>query len=1198
MRKLFYIFIFLIICKVSYGQVYIEEFNYTAGTALTANGWTQSGATATNPISVAASGLTYTNYPSVAGRAATLVTSGQDIYKSFASQNAGSVYLSFLLNVQSTAATGDYFVALSQTTATQTNYYDRFFIKTSGAGYVLGISKNGETTTYGASVLSLNTTYLIVIKHTFNVASTTDDTETVYYFSDPTIPAAEPGAAEIGPFVAASKTDPTSLSVVNLRQGTASNAPNLTIDGLRVDTTWPNLLFLPSAPTATAASGVSSTGFTANWNSVGAASSYNLEVATDAAFTAPVAGYSPKSVVGTSSVIVGLTNQTPYYYRVSAYNATSTLSSAVSNTVAITTIDVSLGSVEGANLAYTENDAATVITSTTAVSCSAVNLSGAVIQITGNYKSDQDVLSFTNADGITGSWNSTTGTLTLSGSSAFANYQTALRNVKYSNTSEGPNTSVRTVSFSVNDGTTSSNTATRNISVTSVNDLPVLGAMEGTTLIYVAGTSAQITSNLTVSDLDNSNMSSATVQITGNYSSGNDLLLFTNQNGISGTWTAATGTLALSGAATLANYQTALRSIQFRNASSAPSLLLRTVSFTVNDGTSSSVTVTRDINFDNPPHIASIEANALTYNAGDPATAVTSTITVTDSDNATLQSAVVKFSGYFEVGNDVLSCDPAAGITPVWNGATGTLTLTGNVSVAGYQSTLRSVTFQNISASPSKLLRTVSFTVNDGLTDGNTVTRNINLGYIALGLGAIEPDPFIYQPGCGDRIITSSVVISSPSWPTISSATIQITKNYISGEDILSFTNADQISGTWDATTGKLELSGSASVASYQAALRSVTYKNTNASPNLLPRTITFVINDGYNQSNAVSRVATMAVLKNITLTANTPEGGTVTGGGAIYTGVTATVKAIPSVGYSFVNWTENGNAVSTDSSYSFTVSEDRSLTANFTNIKYTLATISNPSVGGTTTGGGTYNHGTSVTVVAVPQSPYVFVNWTCGDSVVATTPSHTFTITSSQTLTANFVWPTVLTVTPDVITVGPSAGTYTINVSNTGGGTLNWSAVSDIFWIKITNGSSGTDNGMISISYNHNNSIARVGTITITAPGVAGSPKKIEVRQSESVTGVENIGAGIPTAFRLEQNYPNPFNPTTKIRFGLPKESNVVVTVYNIMGEEIAKLVDGQYSAGYYEVDFDASRLSSGLYLYMISAGDFRQVKKMMLTK
>ncbi len=89
-----------------------------------------------------------------------------------------------------------------------------------------------------------------------------------------------------------------------------------------------------------------------------------------------------------------------------------------------------------------------------------------------------------------------------------------------------------------------------------------------------------------------------------------------------------------------------------------------------------------------------------------------------------------------------------------------------------------------------------------------------------------------------------------------------------------------------------------------------------------------------------------------------------------------------------------------------------------------------------------------------------------------------------------------------------------------------------------------------------------------------------------------------LPDHFVLFQNYPNPFNPTTTIQFGLPEKSKVQITVYNITGEFVTTLANGEYPAGYHQVTFDASGLASGIYLYRFKAGEFVQIRKMMVLK
>ncbi|MEO8513304.1 MAG: T9SS type A sorting domain-containing protein [Ignavibacteria bacterium] len=96
---------------------------------------------------------------------------------------------------------------------------------------------------------------------------------------------------------------------------------------------------------------------------------------------------------------------------------------------------------------------------------------------------------------------------------------------------------------------------------------------------------------------------------------------------------------------------------------------------------------------------------------------------------------------------------------------------------------------------------------------------------------------------------------------------------------------------------------------------------------------------------------------------------------------------------------------------------------------------------------------------------------------------------------------------------------------------------------------------------------------------------------------GITNI-SNIASEFSLSQNYPNPFNPNTKINFSIPKGDYVSLRIYDMLGREVKVLVNGSLSAGEYQADFDAKGLSSGMYYYSLRAGEFVDVKKMVLVK
>ncbi len=184
---------------------------------------------------------------------------------------------------------------------------------------------------------------------------------------------------------------------------------------------------------------------------------------------------------------------------------------------------------------------------------------------------------------------------------------------------------------------------------------------------------------------------------------------------------------------------------------------------------------------------------------------------------------------------------------------------------------------------------------------------------------------------------------------------------------------------------------------------------------------------------------------------------------------------------------------------------------------------------------------------------------------------------------------------------------------------------------VELTSFSSATDRDKVSLhwttSHESNNSgfeIERSSVIGewIRAGAVAGSGNSNDVRNysfSEKLnTGkykyrlkqidyngnlqyfnLENeVEVGVPDKFSLSQNYPNPFNPATKIDYELPFDANVSLVIYDISGKEIAVLVNENKQAGYYTTDFNASNLSSGIYVYMIKAGNFKMTKKMAVVK
>ena len=326
---------------------------------------------------------------------------------------------------------------------------------------------------------------------------------------------------------------------------------------------------------------------------------------------------------------------------------------------------------------------------------------------------------------------------------------------------------------------------------------PVLANIETTPLAYTGGSGpAQVTATMTVSSADAATLAGATVSISSGFVAAEDSLGFASQNGITGSYNAATGVLTLSGTASLANYQTALQSVTYADSNAQAATSTRTVSFQVNDGSAASNlsnTESRTVDVSPapavPPVIANVETTPLSYQAQSPAVAVTSMLTVSDSDATSLTGATVAITGGFDSGADSLAFANQNGITGSYDASTGVLTLTGTATVANYQAALRSVTFATSDAAASPAARTVSFTVTDTLAaTSNTATRTIDVA------AALQPPTAVNQSYSAVGNTALGVGITPPGGPAavISGGTVLAGDSDQSSEGALSVTNITQ----------------------------------------------------------------------------------------------------------------------------------------------------------------------------------------------------------------------------------------------------------------------------------------------------------------------------------------------------------------------------------------------------------------------
>jgi len=215
-----------------------EDFDYTAGTILTSNGWAAHSGGGSNVITVGnGNNLSYFGYLSaVEGNAVTLATSGEDLNYTFIPQTSGSVYYSFLVNVATATTTGDYFANAMDNPANASILRGRVFVKDDGAGnlkFGLNLGSTAATLAYTTTTYSKNVTHLIVLKYTVNPGTLND---AVSLFINPVLNGSEP-AADLT-VSDALQSDLTNVGAFALRQGSSLNAATLTVDALRIETTW------------------------------------------------------------------------------------------------------------------------------------------------------------------------------------------------------------------------------------------------------------------------------------------------------------------------------------------------------------------------------------------------------------------------------------------------------------------------------------------------------------------------------------------------------------------------------------------------------------------------------------------------------------------------------------------------------------------------------------------------------------------------------------------------------------------------------------------------------------------------------------------------------------------------------------------------------------------------------------------------
>ncbi len=343
------------------------------------------------------------------------------------------------------------------------------------------------------------------------------------------------------------------------------------------------------------------------------------------------------------------------------------------------------------------------------------------------------------------------------------------------------------------------------------------------------------------------------------------------------------------------------------------------------------------------------------------------------------------------------------------------------------------------------------------------------------------------------------------------------------------------------------------------------------------------VVSAGYNSPVTLSATVEPS---NAGISVNFPGGSTVSTFPAAFNVDVSSTSAVPAGDYRIIITGTNTNGKVHKTSVTYLVGKNLVfVNANRFNLQY--------KVDGTTfTGSALFNWDVNSAHTLTALSPqifgstrYLFQSWSNnGDS------SHTINVsTNVSSYTCNYKTQFKL-----ITQISPAGLPVTIN-----GGNLFYDTASTVNFsptpLQLTyNGKdyyfqrwNGTGNGSYS-GTDPNGTITSMSNVTVQSA----------VFDTIPPIGIQNLNNGVPKVYQLHQNFPNPFNPVTKIKFDLPEQSNTQVRVYDILGNEVAVLYNGDLKAGFYEIDFNASIYASGVYFYRIDAGSYSSVKRMVLVK
>jgi hypothetical protein len=563
-------------------------------------------------------------------------------------------------------------------------------------------------------------------------------------------------------------------------------------------------------------------------------------------------------------------------------------STSATDTIAITVAAVKdapvIAQPNSPTMAYVENQPATSIDAVLTLSdVDSATLSGATVTISANFHFGQDVLSFTDQNGIVGSYDSETGVLTLSGTASVADYQAALRSVAYANTSDNPSADARTISYQVDDGSADnhlSNIATANVTVTPVNDVPVLDYFNLT--VTEGGATVLSTGDFHITDPDSCSFFFSVAGV-----SGGQFQVFNGE-----TWVSApTGGFTVSDIAaghvrfvhdggnaaptftvwTSDNTEQGAGAaisptIVFENVNEAPVLTLSESNYVADQFVSQAYNLnTGTVNWSTDW----IETNDGTSNQATTGEIKVAVDSVTSADNFrlflsdsdsesgaadTIQrtanlAGALSATLEFDYRRDIPS-GQSDDQFPVLISTDGiNFIQIGQIGATGDGSFVDGA-FQHFSFDISSYISaqtTIQFSVGDSVDNGDVVyVDNVNISYT-------RPTTFV-ENGAAVAIISGDAGITDSDNTHLQSATITLTNHQ--ADDLLSVNGtlpAGIVKSSYNASSGVLTLTGNAALADYQTALRQIEFSNTGDNPGSADRIITVTVSDGAVDSNAAT---------------------------------------------------------------------------------------------------------------------------------------------------------------------------------------------------------------------------------------------------------------------------------------------------------------------------------------------------------